>query len=91
MFLVEIHFQMYHFLLTPQPFLLRPHQIGAMGEGLEKDDEVSEEKVEVSEENDTSESESPQETSIESEPETDVQNESEEQELENPDVVQPTV
>jgi len=57
--------------------------------------ETSDEKVEVSEENDTSESESPQETPIESEPEsvpeTNVENESEQQEVENPDVVQPTV
>ena len=69
-----------------------PHQIGAMGERLEKD-------VEVSNENETSETKSPEETSVESEssqetstesePETGVQNESEEQE--NPDVVQPTV
>ena len=71
-----------------------PHQIGAMGERLEKD-------VEVSDENETSETESPEETSVESEseppqetstesePETGVQNESEEQE--NPDVVQPSV
>jgi len=69
-----------------------PHQIGAMGERLEKD-------VEVSDENETSETESPKETSVESETEspketsteseTGVQNESEEQE--NPDVVQPPV
>ena len=68
-----------------------PHQIGAMGERLETDVEASEENVEASEENETSENESPQETSVESEPETDVQNDSEEQELENPDVVQPAV
>jgi len=61
-----------------------PHQIGSMGERLEKD-------VEVSEENETAESDSPEETSVESEPETDVQSDSEEQELENPDVVQPPV
>ena len=69
-----------------------PHQIGAMGERLEKD-------VEVSDENETSETESPEETSAESETESPeetstesepgVQNESEEQE--NPDVVQPPV
>ncbi len=53
-----------------------PHQIGAMGETLQKD-------VELSDENET-----PEETSIESE--TNVENDSEEQELENPDVVQPT-
>ncbi len=57
-----------------------PHQIGAMGDTLEKD-------VEVSDEKETSEAESPQETTIESE--TDVQNDSEEQET--PDVVQPRV
>ncbi len=77
-----------------------PHQIGAMGERLEKDVEVPEETVEVpeetvevSDENETSETESPQETPIESEsvPETNVENESEQQEVENPDVVQPTV
>ncbi len=61
-----------------------PHQIGAMGEQIEKE-------VEMSDENETTETESPQETSTESEPETDVQNDSEEQELENPDVVQPPV
>ncbi len=61
-----------------------PHEIGSMGDRLEKD-------VEVSEENETAESDSPEETSVESEPETDVQNDSEEQELENPDVVQPPV
>ena len=55
-----------------------PHQIGAMGERLEKD-------VEVSDENETSETESPEETSVESE--SDVQNDSEEK-LEKPDVVQ---
>ncbi len=60
-----------------------PHQIGTVGQILEKD-------VEVSDENETSETESPQETTIESEPEANVQNDSEE-ELENPDVVQPTV
>jgi len=53
-----------------------PHQIGAMGETLQKD-------VELSDENET-----PEETSIESE--TNVENDSEEQELENPDVVKPT-
>jgi len=91
-----------------------PHQIGAMGETLQKDVEtsdekvevsdekvevsdekveVSDEKVEVSDENETSETESPQETPTESEsvPETNVENESEQQEVENPDVVQPTV
>jgi len=75
-----------------------PHEIGSMGDRLEKDVEVSEENVEVSEENvevseenETAESDSPEETSVESEPETDVQNDSEEQELENPDVVQPQV
>jgi len=79
-----------------------PHQIGAMGERLEKDVEVSDEN-ETSEtespeetsaesespEETSTESESPEETSAESEPETGVQNESEEQE--NPDVVQPPV
>jgi len=40
-----------------------PHQIGAMGERLEKD-------VEVSDENETSETESPEETSVESETES---------------------
>jgi len=79
-----------------------PHQIGAMGETPEKDVEAPEETVEVSDENDTTQSESleevsaendttqsesTQETSIESEPETDVQHDSKEQELENPDVV----
>ncbi len=82
-----------------------PHQIGAMGETLEKDVEapeetvevseetveVSDETVEVSDENVTDETESPQETSIESEPENDIKNDSEEQELEKPDVVPPTV
>jgi len=67
-----------------------PHQIGAMGEGLKKDVEMPDEKVEESEENNTSESESSQEILTESVPETDVQNKSEEQELENPDVP-PTV
>ncbi len=79
-----------------------PHQIGAMGERLEKDVEVSDEnetsESESPEETSTesespeetsAESESPEETSAESEPETGVQNESEEQE--NPDVVQPPV
>jgi len=60
-----------------------PHQIGTVGQILEKD-------VEVSDENETSETESPQETTIESEPEANLENDSEE-ELENPDVVQPTV
>jgi len=84
-----------------------PHQIGAMGETLQKDVEtsdekvevsdekveVSDEKVEVSDENETTETEPPQETPTESEsvPETNVENESEQQEVENPDVVQPTV
>jgi len=81
-----------------------PHQIGAMGESLEKDPEVSDEKVEVSDEkvevpeenvkvsdeNETSEEESPQETSTESEPEINVESDSEEQEIESPDVP-PTV
>jgi len=63
-----------------------PHQIGAMGNGsIDQKDE------QMSEENETPENESPQETSIESEPEVNIQNESEEQELEKPDVVQPTV
>jgi len=62
-----------------------PHQIAAMGNGqIEQKDE------QMSEENETSENESPQ-TSIESEHETNIQNDSEEQELEKPDVVQPTV
>ena len=61
-----------------------PHQIGAMGESLEKDGEVAEETVEVAEETvevaeetvevsdekDTSENESTQETPIEAEPES---------------------
>jgi len=61
-----------------------PHQIGAMGESLQKDVEASdeevevpeetvevpEETVEVSDENETSETESPQEVPIESEPES---------------------
>jgi len=78
-----------------------PHQIGAMGDTLEKDVEMSDEKEtpevespqettiesDVSDEKETSEVESPQETAIESE--TDVQNDSEEQET--PDVVQPRV
>ncbi len=81
-----------------------PHQVGVMGETPEKDVEVSDEnetsetespqettiESDVSDENETSETESPQETTIESEPEANVQNDSEE-ELENPDVVQPTV
>ncbi len=73
-----------------------PHQIGTMGETLEKDVEAVEETVEaveetveVSDENETPETELPQETTIKSEPETDVQNDSEEQET--PDVVQPSV
>ena len=73
-----------------------PHQIGTMGETLEKDVEAPEETVEaveetveMSDENETPETELPQETTIESEPETDVQNDSEEQET--PDVVQPSV
>jgi len=57
-----------------------PHQIGAMGEKVEKD-------VELSDENMISENEPTQETPIESEVNT--QNDS--QELENPDVIQPTV
>ncbi len=83
-----------------------PHQIGAMGERLEKD-------VEVSDENETSETESPEETSVESETEspeeTSVESETESpeetstesepetgvqnesEEQENPDVVQPPV
>ena len=69
-----------HFLNVSCP----PHQIGAMGERLEKD-------VEVSEKIETAETEAPQETTVESEPEVNVQNDSEEQELENPDVVQPPV
>ncbi len=64
-----------------------PHQIGTMGERLEKDVEMSDENV-VSE-NVVSENEVPQE--ILSEPETNIQNDSEEQKLENPDVTQPTV
>jgi len=81
-----------------------PHQIGTVGQILEKDVEVSDEnetsetespqettiESEVSDENETSETESPQETTIESEPEANLENDSEE-ELENPDVVQPTV
>ena len=64
-----------------------PHQIGAMGERLEKDVETSDEKVEVSDEKETPENEPPQETSTNVE--TEVQNDSEEQET--PDVVKPTV
>ena len=64
-----------------------PHQIGAMGERLEKDVETSDEKVEVSDEKETPENEPPQETSTNVE--TEVQNDSEEQET--PDVVQPRV
>jgi hypothetical protein len=71
-----------------------PHQIGAMGEKVEKEVEMSDEnettekEVEMSDENETTETESPQETSIESEPETDIDTDSEEK---TPDVVQPTV
>lgn len=61
-----------------------PHQIGAMGAGIENN-------TELSDENETTESESIEEPPVESEPETDIQSDSEEQELENPDVVQPTV
>ncbi len=57
-----------------------PHQIGSMGEKLEKD-------AEISNENMTSENEPTQETPTEPE----IKNDSEEQELENPDVIQPTV
>jgi len=57
--------------------------------------EVSDEKVEVSDEKETVENETPEEISIDTEtesvPETNIQNDSEEQEVENPDVVQPTV
>jgi len=69
-----------------------PHQIGSMGEASEKESpqETSTES-DVSGENETSEKESPQEKSTESEPETNVQDASEEEEIENPDVVQPTV
>jgi len=62
-----------------------PHQIGAMGNG-----QIDQKDEQMSEENETAENESPQ-TSIESEPEANIQNDSEEQELEKPDVVQPTV
>jgi len=62
-----------------------PHQIGSMGNG-----QIDQKDEQMSEENETSENESPQ-TSIESEPEANIQNDSEEQELEKPDVVQPTV
>jgi hypothetical protein len=77
-----------------------PHEIGVMGERLGKD-------VEASDENETVENNTPEEAPIESETETEtaeetpiesetesetnVENDSEEQELENPDVVQPTV
>ncbi len=57
-----------------------PHQIGAMGEQIAKE-------VEMSDENETTETESPQEKSAESE--TNIENDSEEKET--PDVVQPTV
>jgi len=63
-----------------------PHQIGAMGDGS-----IEQKEEQMSEENETAEVESPQEESMESEPEKNIQNESEEQELEKPDVVQPTV
>ncbi|MFQ5781591.1 MAG: hypothetical protein ACE5GR_00880 [Nitrosopumilus sp.] len=57
-----------------------PHQIGTMGTGLEKN-------TEMSDEDETTESETLQEVPMESE----TQNNSEEQELENPDMAQPTV
>ena len=70
-----------------------PHQIGAMGETLQKDAELSDENEtpeETSVESETNvENETPEETSVESE--TNVENDSEDQELENPDVVKPTV
>ena len=62
-----------------------PHQIGAMGNG-----EI-EQKEELLEENKTPEEESPQETNADSEPETSISDEKPEQELEEPDTVQPTV
>lgn len=61
-----------------------PHQIGTIGERPENTSELSDE-------NETTESVSTEETPLESEPETSVQNESDKQELESPDVVQPTV
>ncbi len=61
-----------------------PHQIGSIGEKLEKD-------VEISDGNMTSKNELIQETPIESEPEANTENDLEKQELEKPDVVQPTV
>jgi len=80
-----------------------PHQIGAMGERLEEDVEASEKEtvenntpeetpIESEAEKETVEN-TPEETPIESEAEseTNVENDSEEQESENPDVVQPTV
>ncbi len=60
-----------------------PHQIGEMGEGMQKDSEVSEENA--------TESAAVEEPAMEPEPETVTQNDSEEEKLETPDVVQPTV
>jgi len=83
-----------------------PHQIGAMGDGQidEKDVEASEKEtvenntpeetpIESEAEKETVENNTPEETPIESEAEseTNVESDSEEQESENPDVVQPTV
>lgn len=61
-----------------------PHQIGEMGEGLQEDSELSEE-------NNTVESETVEALPVESEPEAVTQNDSEEEKLDTPDVVQPTV
>jgi len=65
-----------------------PHQIGAMGDGLEN--KVSDNDV-TKDDDVTKENESQQETSVESEPETSIQNDSVEQEQETPDTVQPNV
>lgn len=59
-----------------------PHQIGAMGEQLEQE-------TELSDEDETNESETLQEIPLESE--SKIQNDSEGQELENSDIAQPTV
>jgi len=80
-----------------------PHQIGAMGERVEKETEMNKENLEVSDENETTENESTQETSIESEtettenestPETSIESETDiddDSEEKTADVVQPTV
>ena len=79
-----------------------PHQIGAMGETVEKETEMNKENLEVSDENETTENESTPETSIESEtettenestPETSIESETDidDSEEKTADVVQSTV